>query len=144
MTVIPADVHYAIRTWLRNPGFTAAAIVTLALGIGANTTMFSIVNATLLRRLPFPEVEQLATIWRGPVDNPQQLNVGIETMFSCCGLSTGPRQIVASCSTSGNGSRLSNVALTMENIVVFAPMPSASVTIAAAVKPGFRNQVRIA
>src|SRR5687768_7751317 len=74
----------------------------------------------------------------------QSRNVGIETMFSCCGLSTGPRQIVASCSTSGNGSRLSNVALTMENIVVFAPMPSASVTIAAAVKPGFRNQVRIA
>ena len=75
MTVIPADVHYTIRTWLRNPGFTAAAIVTLALGIGANTTMFSIVNATLLRRLPFPEADRLATIWRGPVDNPQQLNI---------------------------------------------------------------------
>ena len=75
MTVIPADVQYAIRTWLRNPGFTAAAVITLALGIGANTTMFSIVNATLLRPLPFPAPEKLVTLWKGPADNPEQLNI---------------------------------------------------------------------
>jgi predicted permease len=58
------NVKYAVRTLRRAPGFTAAAILTLALGIGANTTMFGIINATLLQRLPFPEPERLALLWQ--------------------------------------------------------------------------------
>ena len=69
------DIRFAVRSWIRNPGFTAVATLTLALGIGANTTMFSVVNATLLKPVPFPEAERLATVWLGFTDNPDRLNI---------------------------------------------------------------------
>jgi putative ABC transport system permease protein len=56
-------MRYAIRTLLRSPGFAAAAVLTLGLGIGANTAIFSAVDAALLRPLPFGHAERLAQIW---------------------------------------------------------------------------------
>ena len=56
------DIRYALRTLARNPGFAAVAILTLALGIGANTAIFTVFNRVLLHALPYPEADRLAAI----------------------------------------------------------------------------------
>src|SRR5690242_9844175 len=62
MEILIQDFRYALRKLAGAPAFTAAAVATLAIGIGATTALFSTVNATLLRPLPYPHAEQLVSV----------------------------------------------------------------------------------
>ena len=68
------DVRYGLRQLRRNPGFTAVAVLTLALGIGVNTSMFSVVNTLLLRHAPYPKADRLVRVYR---TTPQSKTTGI-------------------------------------------------------------------
>jgi putative ABC transport system permease protein len=70
------DLKFAVRQLLKNPGFTAVAVVTLALGIGANTAIFSVLNTVLLKPLPYRHADRIVMIW---TDNPSY-NLGFHEL----------------------------------------------------------------
>ena len=70
MTAIVRDVKFALRMFAKLPTFTATAVLTLTLGVGGVTAIFSVVNAVLLRPLPYAEPDRVVQIWENSVRQP--------------------------------------------------------------------------
>ena len=87
MGTLLADIRFGLRQLLRSPSFTALAVLTLALGIGATTAVFSVINPVLLHPLPYPEPDRIMTLWeRG--DEGEESNTGYATFTDVRQLAT--------------------------------------------------------
>src|SRR5215475_4327373 len=75
MQTLLQDLRFGARMLFKNPGFTLVAIITLALGIGANTTIFSVINSLLLKPIPLPDADQLALVWESQANDPMDRHI---------------------------------------------------------------------
>src|SRR4029077_6651834 len=72
--IVGADIRIAVRGDLKNPGFLAVVVLSLALGIAANSTIYSVLDTLLYRPLPYPQPEKLVVIWQTEQAHPDQRN----------------------------------------------------------------------
>ena len=83
METLISDIRYGFRLLLHKPGTTVVAALTLALGIGATTAVFSVVNGVLLRPLPYDAPDELVMVWQDhtPVDGPATEWASLDQLF---------------------------------------------------------------
>ncbi|HYL61900.1 MAG TPA: ABC transporter permease [Candidatus Methylomirabilis sp.] len=101
------DIRYAVRMLRKSPGFTAVAVLTLALGIGANTAMFSVINATLLKPLPYPNVDRMVLVWQTYGSNPDNASIVSEPNIADIQKQNNVLEPITLFDTAGRGYNLS-------------------------------------
>ncbi|MGA2742116.1 MAG: ABC transporter permease [Bryobacteraceae bacterium] len=107
MGILLQDVRYGLRNLARNPGFALVAMLTLALGIGANTTIFSVMNNTLLKPLPFPGADRLVLAWETFGKGPDNWNIVSAPNFWDFKRQSGSFENMAIFDSAGRGYNLS-------------------------------------
>ncbi|MGA8598795.1 MAG: ABC transporter permease [Bryobacteraceae bacterium] len=116
LSTLLADIRYGTRSFLRQPGFLAATVLTLALGIGANTTIFSLINATILKPLPFPDSERLVVVWKTYGKGPNNENIIAAPDFWDFRSQTHSFEAIAIFDSSGRGYNLSSTGAEPEQV----------------------------
>ena len=128
MENLPRDFRYGVASLARDPGFAAVTIGLLALGIGANTAMFSIVDAVLLKPLPFSEPERMVRVWETPPNSLPNATTTLtfldwkrqDTIFEALSVERPTRAAVA---TGGDPARLSGMLVSADYFEVFGVKP---------------------
>jgi putative ABC transport system permease protein len=101
------DIAYGFRVLRKDPGFTIVAILTLALGVGANAAIFSVMNTVLLKPLPYPNADRIVTLWEVPVRDPENLNITSRPNFRDWQRSARSFESMAIFDSAGKGYNLS-------------------------------------
>lgn len=107
LSSLVTDVRYGFRTLIKQPGFLAAAVMTLTLGVGANTAIFSLMNATILRPLPFPNASRLVLVWKTFGAGPDNEGIISAPDYWDFARRTHSFEDIAICDSSGGGYNLS-------------------------------------
>ena len=129
MSTLLSDTRYALRQLARNPGFSLLAVLTLALGIGATTAIYSVVNPVLFRPLPYPGADRIVTLWERGKDDSEN-NTGYATFLDVERMSSSFASIAAMSSwqptLQGNGEpeRLSGQRVTRGFLSVLGVRPA--------------------
>src|SRR5215207_558982 len=126
------DIRFGIRSLLKRPGFTVIALIALALGIGANTAIFSLVNAVVLQPLPYQDPDRLVWAWgnfrnigsRGSVSPVDYLDYRSQNKTFEIFAASGTMPLFVNISGSGEPERLSASAVTGNYFDVFGVRPA--------------------
>ena len=137
MGTLLQDIRYGLRNLVRTPGFTIVAMLTLALGIGANTTIFSVIDNTLLKRLPFPQPSRLMLIWETFGKGADNFNIVSAPNFWDFQRQNRSFESIAIFNTSGQGYNLSSTGAKQDAAQVSGLRVSANFFKVLGIKPLF-------